>query len=262
MASRTAIALLTWTPRKEQVSFYQRFAGLQYDTYVVADNNDWHEHVENIGLIQIDPGLCVQRGFKHLNPVITERIKCPASAWEKALYYFSIISPHYDYVWLFEDDVFIPQHDLLSNIDSSYDQDLLCADQKVNWDGETWSWEWYKCIPSDILPPPWAKSMLCATRLSRKLLGRLAAFLYENRDFQPLDRDPQVKKYLFIEYLINTVAMREGLSIATPEQFSGVLWRHDWKIEELSTKSFYHPMKDVAQQEHCRALLNDTVDRS
>ncbi len=49
----------------------------------------------------------------------------------------------------------------------------------------------------------------------------------------------------FCEFMYNTIALQEGLIVKNPQELAGIVWRKDWKFEELEEGKLYHPVKDL-----------------
>ena len=243
-----AVAILTLNPSRPQIDFYKDMVGFGYDVFFIVDNNTFHcPTIPNVVFVQINDIACQAAGFSMLNPVISRRKINHVSSWEKSLLYFSIINNDYDSVWFIEDDVFVPSISTFYEIDLEFPSaDLISKENKLNETGELKSWYWWKFVPEQILPLPWASSMVCAVRLSKKLLRDILNKLDKNKhDIYFIRR---MNKYLFIEYLFNTVALHSGLEIIVCPQLSCIEWRKEWKKEEIDVKKIYHPVKDQALQ--------------
>jgi hypothetical protein len=180
----TAIALLTLRPDKKQLDFFNGFNKLGYDVFVIVDDNSFFSKHPETKIVQIDDTQCIEGGFKHLNLAITITKGSPCSAWEKALYFFTNVENSHKFVWLIEDDVFVPSHRTLAQIDAKYDHDIVST--LVFFDAELsdW-WPWWATVPSEILAPPWGRGMVCAIRLSVAMLKEIGEFLRINRGFEP-----------------------------------------------------------------------------
>ena len=93
----------------------------------------------------------------------------------KSFVFFCYRDASYDNVWFIEDDVFVPNHEIILTIDQKYEKaDIISADNVVNRYGvvdDQDGWPWWRLVPKNILPPPWAHSMVCAVRLSRNMLS-------------------------------------------------------------------------------------------
>jgi SAM-dependent methyltransferase len=234
---RNAVILLTVRPNKGQVDFFRQMEREGLDLFVLADDNQVDKDVyEGINLIQIDDRLCRDKGFRRFNPMIPKPFEC--SAWDKALYYFSSVNTSYDHVWIIEEDVFITAPDTIPRLDSKYGEaDIISAANNVNETGELESWFWWRHIPVNALPLPWAWSMVCGVRLSRAALQAVKEFVARE--------EAQNAGCLNIEFVFHTLALHQGLKVIVAEELRGVVWRKDWSTPELLDDGLYHPIKDV-----------------
>jgi predicted O-methyltransferase YrrM len=234
---KNAVVLLTVRPNKGQVDFFRQMERENLDLFVLADDNQVDGAAyEGIRLIQIDDRLCRDKGFRRFNPMIPKPFEC--SAWDKALYYFSSVNHSYDNVWIVEEDVFVSSPDTISRLDTKYGEaDIISAANNVNEAGELESWFWWRHIPVDALPLPWAWSMVCGVRLSRAALQAV-------KEFVALE-ETQNASCLNIEFVFHTLALHQGLKVVVAEELKGVVWRKDWSTPELLGDGLYHPIKDV-----------------
>jgi hypothetical protein len=239
-----AIALLTFEPIERQIRFYKRFKDQAYDVFIVIDNNNYARRHSGVKLIKIDESICASEGFINLNPMITKRRQRSCSAWDKALYYFTKINNSYQNVWFIEDDVFVPAVQTIVKIDRKYGEaDIISRGNTINETGELQdSYVWYKFIPRDRLPPPWACSMVCAVRLSRSLLQCVDTFLSSNKDFRSNEKE-LVGSYFFIEYLFHTLALHNKLKVIAADELSGVVFEKVWPHQDINKDFLYHPIK-------------------
>jgi len=270
-----AIAVLTATPSHDLLEFYSGFVRLGYRVFVVIDDNSFKfGNVEvkfkdaGTSLIQFDDDECRRAGFFDFNPAIEKRSRC--AAWGKALYYFCRRDLSHDHVWFIEDDVFVPNHETLLNIDRKYGKaDIISADNAVNEYGVFDGWYWWEFVPKAILRPPWAKSMVCTVRLSRKMLTALDSLIRSNGNklrFQNavmkvaglLGRRQQdsPRKCFFIEYTFHTLALHNQLSVIKAEELSGILWSKEWHVSEMNPGTIYHPLKHRDLHSRYRTKLN------
>lgn len=158
------------------------------------------------------------------------------SAWDKALFWACRQTTHYKYVWFIEDDVYIPTFRVLEEMDAAYpDSDLLSASHAINEKGSTNDWHWDTQAKGKIRAP-WANSMVCATRISRRLLKEIDAYATESGHL------------LFIELFFNTLALQNGYRVDTPPQLRTILYREDWDIQGVDRKHLFHPVKK--QEDH------------
>ena len=181
MAQRkvNAIALLTLRPHPELIKFYSAFIELGYDVFVVVDDNNYKTEPCAVQFIQIDERLCKRNGYRHL-ALIEKKNGC--CAWDKALFFFSRVNVSHENVWFIEDDVFVPRPSVISKIDQTHQKaDVVSTDFHIKQVGEEDKWYWWKYVPSQLVPEPWAHSMVCAIRLSRGMLNIFDYFVQRNK---------------------------------------------------------------------------------
>jgi hypothetical protein len=273
-----AIAVLTITPSDDLLEFYSGFARLGYRVFVIIDDNNFNlDGAElktknaSVSLIQIEDSECRSAGFFNFNAMFRKRSGC--SAWDKALYYFCSRDLSHDNVWLIEDDVFIPHHEIILAMDRKYgNADIISADNIVNKYGvldDQDGWPWWRLVPKAILPPPWARSMVCAVRLSRKMLTALRTFILSHTDtlrftnsviaaikVAGLLRQKSLwRKRLYIEYIFHTLALHNQLSVITAQELSGVVYRKEWNVSKMNSGTIYHPLKDRDLHTSYRKIL-------
>jgi hypothetical protein len=257
----SAIVVLTRTPHSELLEFYARFVRFGYDVFVVVDDNNFKAEHTEINFIQIDEAECRGRGFFNFNPVIKKGSGC--SAWEKALYYFCRINTSHDKLWFIEDDVFVPLAETIFKIDQKYgNADIISKHNRVNELGLPTGWFWWTCVPRKLLPPPWAGSLVCAVRLSRRLLKVLDLFIQANTDklrlaniamkfANFLRRSKAPRKIFFIEYIFHTLALHNHLSVVAAKELCGIEgpalpeYNKQWDVSEMDVETLYHPVKDI-----------------
>jgi len=132
-----SIVFLTVKPVKEVFDFAKLLKKDNYDIFICIDDNDYklpEYDSKYIKIIKFPLGTAENYGFKNSVRYAPDR----ACSRDKALYYFSIIEKDkYDYVWMIEEDVFIPTVETIYNIDMKYDDyDLLCESNSINRTGE------------------------------------------------------------------------------------------------------------------------------
>lgn len=282
-----AIAVLTVTPSDDLLEFYSGFVRLGYRVFVVIDNRNYKYgsaavDAKNAGVSLLQSGDAEPRraGFSDLTiaveaPAQQRRRKSISSllrrrctSWEKALYYFCCQDPTDDNVWFIEDDCFIPNHEILLTVDRKYrNADIISADNVVNNHGRLDDWPFWRVVPKTIMRPPWAHSMVCAVRLSRKMLIDVDSLLRLNKNkllltnaaiklLGLLRQDSPWRKKFYIEYIFHTLALHNQLRVIQARELSGVVFRKEWDVSEMDPGTIYHPLKDRDLHNRYRKILN------
>ena len=244
MPARVAIVFLTHIPNERQVSFYRNLSRSGYDVFVSIDLDTYVWQDKEVKAIKIDSDVCTQNGFANACGTLNERLGRACTSWEKAFYYFSMINVTYDFVWFIEADVFIPSVKTLPQLDDKYgDADIISRQNAINTTGEKASWVWFNFIPEELLPPPWAHSIVSAARFSNRLLRMAGSFALRNKDFKVDIHDPERKYPLFVEYLFHTIALQNNYYVIAAPEMANILTDMDWSIEDLRTDYLFHPLK-------------------
>lgn len=223
----TAICLLCVKPHLDQLDFYRGFRKFGYDIFALADSDalSTPSHVD-IDILRVEDRHCIAKGYHHFNTFIKSKPLC--SAWDKALYFFADIHKKYDFVWLIEEDVFIPDHSTLINIDSLYSEiDLIVSGGQLytnRQDMEASKWPHWPKIPKLLDRPPYVTAMCCATRMSRAALLAIKDFTrqYHNSFSSSIDwsniENVRVELGLpFLEIAFPAIVLHKGLSLARPK---------------------------------------------
>ena len=113
-STHSALCFLTGKPSTETLEFAQELAAdaVQYDlhVFVMVDENQLDLTTLNtkapLRLLQIPNDQPLHHGF-HQTTSLGPRWP-DITSWDKALFYFCVLQKQYDFVWLIEDDVFIP----------------------------------------------------------------------------------------------------------------------------------------------------------
>ena len=229
------------TPIVEWLTFLNDFK--HYDVYVIFDDNsqDYRklldEQYSRVNFVQIDDMHCLKKGFINLNYLMQKKV----TGWEKAVYYFAKKNKRYQHVWLIEDDVFIASENTIKQTDLRHsDADSLC----VAYTKKSNCKDWYHWQKVDIaFTGPHYKSMVCATRLSKKMFACITQYAKTN------------KTLFFLEVFFPTLAKKNNLKCESPKSLSTIVWRHNWVAEDLSNKNFYHPVKEHALHPDLRSRL-------
>lgn len=276
-----AICLLCVTPDHEQVLFYSNLSTSGFDVFVLADCNQYRGQLPaNTRLLQVDDEQCTENGFHYFNPTIKHKRSC--SAWDKALYWFSLKLQDYDYVWFVEEDVFVPQLSILVNLQNRYrEHDLLLGrGRRLDTDEMLAKSQWvhWPKLPKQIKSPPYSMGMCCASRVSRKLLECTADFVADYNSNLPPDvaswefsRLVSEHGVPFIEFILPTLADHNSLKTARPpelldtvlaprklkQQIAAGQW-DPHAMESYDPTLIYHPVKDLSLQTLIRRHLRTT----
>lgn len=240
---KNIICFLTANPSKV---FYQLCKDLKrpnMDMYICIDNNEYEipGYDYAIPLIKIDNNECESAGFK--NTVVYCRNR--ACSRDKALYYFSKKNNNYDNIWFIEEDVLIPHPETIKNIDKKYQEncaDLLCPSHKISNSKENKShWYWWPLINSQInLEPPYGRSTICAIRVSKKLMNAISEYA------------DKYKSLFMDEVFFNTISIHANLEVKPISELSTILYKKDWKKEDIQISNLYHPIKNHNTQRDFR----------
>lgn len=238
LMNNTAICFLSRNYQSDIYNFSLLLTKNNYDIYIILDDNNIKikNYKKIVNIIQIDDNICKTKGYIKTSMVSFK--KTPIS-WDKALYFFTEIETYYDFVWFLEDDVFIPNINTLKNIDHDYPiSDLLSRSNGLNKTGDVSTWHWKHVVKDHQIP--WACSLICACRLSRKLLNCIKTYVNKN------------KKMFMIEIMFNTLAYHNNLKVDTPIQLSTIEFRHKWELEDINKNYLYHPIKSFKTQQNFR----------
>jgi hypothetical protein len=229
--TRTAVCVLSRYYNQNWINFLKTFSN--YDVYFVVDDNTvfFKSTIPNITIVQIDDDVC--RNSNYYKSSTWSNLKDIVS-WDRALYYFNRIKTDYEHVWFLEEDVFFQSENILTKMDNDFpDTDLLCAFNEINETGDVragWN-HWVNVIHR--IGTPWAHSLVCICRLSRRLLGKIDGYLTD-------------RHFLFIEALFNTLAVQNNYSIEHPYEIrTTVTYDRKWNHDEIEVDKIYHPMKKV-----------------
>jgi hypothetical protein len=227
------ICFLTVNPSRQFYEFAKKFQNENYDVYICIDDDSYKipGYDFKIPIIQINNIICEYYGYKNTVMYFKNR----ACSRDKALYYFALSKNIFKYLWLIEEDVFIPDVNIISDIDLKYPNiDLLTSSNSIiNSLDEMPHWHWKK-IKNDInLPFPWACSMICATRISPKLL-------------ECIDNYTDIYKTLFLdEALFNTICIYNDLTIEVIDELRDTItFRNSWTLNNINKKNLFHPVKN------------------
>jgi hypothetical protein len=239
-AGNSALCVLTVKPDLETLQFTEQLAQdlIQYnvDVYVVIDHNNFGFSALNISLhfrpLTISSKDCLLHGYRQTTAM--GRKKKYIISWDKALLYFCKLNKNYSFVWLIENDVFIPSiqsfrsiHQLYSNI-----SDLIIARNEINPLGNPSFWRWDKAVGR--LVPPWSNSMVNLVGLSQRMLKAI----HDDIQWRGVSADH--------EFFFLTLAIQLNMTIITPLELSGIKYRQKISWEQIykQPNNFWHPIKD------------------
>ena len=108
------------------------------------------------------------------------QVKKNPIAWDKFLYSFCALdNTTYDFVMVFEDDVFIPSIKTITNFYEKYKKfDLITANNFKKEDA-IMDWHWRSVIGK--ISAPYYYSMVCGMGLSRKMLNVIKEYVEFNK---------------------------------------------------------------------------------
>ena len=249
LKKREILCFLTVRPSETFFELCQRFTE-NYQVYVVVDDNSYripYPPNQDITIVRVDSNECYRAGF-HSTVVYFQNQSCSR---DKALYYFSKQKNlRYHYIWMIEEDVFIPCCNTLRDLDKKYkNADLLCKDSVRREEFPEWThWQLsdkvmaFSNYPASIF----SFTMICAVRISRRLLKDIYRF---------------ASKYhqLFIdELLFLTISTKNKRKIMFPEEMKHIYYIDDGKLipeqkENVNKQNIYHPMKNIELQKFLQA---------
>ena len=221
----------------ELLNFIEEMNNKYNNTYCMNDNN-----IKTMELLQLNDDTLRSEGFIKLNQV--DWIKKDITAWEKALYYFCKINLEPDFVWFIEDDVFIPHIDLISEIDAKHpDADLLCKQHFSK--SESPNWAGWKMEEHTLIEGPHYQSMCCAVRISRRLLTAISDFAKEKG------------RLIFLEFLFNTLAVKNGFKIETPRALKHIHFDEQHEYSKFNKNYMYHSFKNYKIHPMVRKFISN-----
>lgn len=238
------LCLLTFQPSELLI---QLFADLYdpndpYALYIIVDDisfdiSSYIKKYPYITFVQhITEEECYASGYYNMNYMVKG---AKPSAWDKAIYYFSEkdgTNIDFDHIWFIEDDVMIPTRNTIREIDNTYkDDDILAEnDVMVSHDWKP-SKEVFQHTPNTIHTYLY-KSMVCAIRLSKKMFQHIHDYV------------KRYKKLFFLESFFHTLAHMNHIHVRVIPELSTIIYRKKWDITHINPNFLYHPVKYVDQQ--------------
>jgi hypothetical protein len=254
---KNKIALICFKPNDIYLDFLNKFNN--YEVYIITDDNlvnytaRYQTKYSNLKFIQMSEKVCKQNGFINVNKIGVKKL---VSGWDKALCYFALNFSNTNtnsHVWFIEDDVFFYNEDTLLKIDTIYpDYDLLAnSDFKPATNKNDWLWNYINIKQ----PGPYYCGMMCAVRLSQKVLEKIREYATLNNEL------------FFLEALLPTLSKTKAkaesktkeLKCCCPDELKTVVFRHEYTYEEFSINkdNIYHPVKDILKQQEFRDKLTN-----
>jgi hypothetical protein len=216
-----------------------------HTVFIVCDKLDCETPPsDKVRFLKIADKDCLDAGF---NNSADPSFK-PVIAQDRAMYYFSKVDTSFNYVWFVEDDVYIPRPNLLHELDKAYVDKQLIITSHVSREKDP-AWNWWALADASPLKGKHHHSMACVVRLSKAMLQKVQEFANTH------------KRLVFVEFMFNTIAANENMSVATPEEFSKIVWKYkhesDWPEEEVLNKDtkIFHPIKNTDMHSTYRERL-------
>jgi hypothetical protein len=234
------ICLLAVKPCAKTYNFYKNIQlNSDYHVYIVLDDVTYEVPGDDgtVPIIRINSQECKDKGFhssvKDMQDIVSSR--------DKALYYFKDIC--FDYIWMLEEDVFIPNINTIIDIDNKYSGDLLVSVTTDICHTVQYDWHWGLVQHKIKIPPPYSKGMISAVRCSKILLKYIADYATDYN-------------HLFIdEALFHTLSLQNNLKTTAVPEMETILWRCDFRKEDIKSTNLYHPVKNINQQYEFREYL-------
>lgn len=239
---KRAIVFLNKTPSDKLVNIILSIQSTctkleDYDFFLTTDTPGCIVNVPSIQHIFYEDKMMRAEGFQ--GTLLPWHISKP-SAWEKSLYYFTRISNNYKDVWFIEDDVFVPSMNPIEKADE-IEADLLCANSIYFKEEPFEKWHWH--LARNKMDFPWGRSMMCACRLSQKLLGLIGDWVTNNNEL------------LYHEFFFPTLCLHNELKIVTPDCLQSITYRYPWSDNEILADGLYHPIKDLDRHSFLHRIL-------
>lgn len=215
----------------------------KYKTIRITEKDEAKSHPVTPGvlyIVQIQDEVCGQYGFINSASTIPKK----PSAWDKALYYFSLKNSA-EHVWFVEEDVFFPRYDIFDELNARYPNTDFVTKQHVSETEDPGFYWWFDA--EGKMERPYYRSLVCTARISRNIMKEIVKMANEKRTI------------CFIETLFSTIAHHNKFSIELAPELQSVIFRHDWSKETVHMNGLFHPVKDVKDQIAYRSHLTGTT---
>ena len=257
-SQRTAVAFLTRNIKSQVMSFAQSLAenAFEYNlnVYIVVDNRTTNvtsiHDISNVQILNVSTFDCLEYGYQYM--ITMDQPNTLVTSWDKAFFYFNVLNRNYSFVWMLEDDVFIPTTRAFLAVHSLYSDtsDVLISMNHYNWLGISSYWHWNQAV--GLFIPPWSNSMANAVGLSRRALDKVDEYVRWRG------------RAAYHEFFFNTLAIHENLTLRAPLAMNTLFWRYHHTYEQVVKKpgNFWHPMKDLLLHDSWRKKFVSSVSLS
>lgn len=246
---KKAIAFLTRYPQLETLAFAEQLSfETDFDIFVFSDElyAEKEELIVNksFKVISYSDNFCKESGYVNSNISGSTHIKKNPISWDKMIYHFCEQGMEYDFVWVFEDDVFIPSVKTICNLHEKYSAFDLITPNNFQKQDDLPDWHWKHIF--DKIEPPYYYSMVCAMGMSRKMLDAIKEYVKNNNQL------------FYIEVMFNTLAMQNNLKVKDAFEFKSVVWLGEWFIDEflLLPDNVFHPKKNIEDYQYLRLMIS------
>lgn len=240
---KIAVVFLCKEPHEETIRFAKQIKSeTNFFVSIVSDK------YSNSNSLYISDEYCKEKGY--INSNISNNathIKKNPIVWDKFLCLYS--ETDFDFVWVFEDDCFIPSVETLVRLNEKYNgYDLVVPNNFSNPSQKAQDWHWRNIY--DKIEPPYHYSMVCACGMSKKMLQTIKKYVDEN------------KTLFYIEVMFNTLAMQNNLKVIDVFELKSIVWLGDWWIDEflLLPNNIFHPLKDISNHEEYRIKIKESIE--
>ncbi len=241
---RDALCLISVVPNYELLQFYNKF--IYYDVYIIVDNNyfdlsEYKEKFPKLNFVQINNEECIQNGFYNTHTCTFWK---NVIGWDKVIYKMCQERKKYNYIWIVEDDVFIPREKTLRLIDAKEEyKDIDLIANSPFTEGNYDIWLWHLFIDTVKLEKPFYNGMMCAIRVTNPLLEKIEEYVSIN------------KTLFFLEALFPTIAKHHGLKCQDINEIKTITFRDEFEDDEIKSTNLYHPFKEIERHRKVRELL-------
>lgn len=247
-----AVVFLCKEPKIGTIDFADKLIQSGFkNTYIVSDEKtnreiefETNKEKTKATVIRVNDAFCAKQGYAGTNKsdsgVVLNK---DVIAMDKFLYAFCEIKTEFDFIWVFEDDVFIPNEKVLLDLtENAVEYDLICANNTLRGNNQM-DWHW-RSIPDYVSKPHYC-SMVCAMGISRRLLNEVRLFSQKH------------KHLIFSEILFSTLANASKFKIVCPFEFKTIVWLADWHLEIIYQleNNLFHPMKDIDKHKEVRSKI-------